>query len=68
MKMYSWWVSNDSKRHLVERELPEGIDRDSVRLLGEKEDQRLRHMLNRGEIQDYLVEINSERALWRWDK
>lgn len=66
MKLYLWWIAKDSKRHFVERELPEDIDRQSAHLLGEKEDQRLRRMLNRGEIQDYQVEINGERLVWLW--
>ena len=57
MTLHSWWMTNDFKGHSTDSELPEGIDSKTARLLAKKEGRRLWHMLTRGEIKDYQVEL-----------
>ena len=57
MTLHSWWMTNDFKGHSVDSELPKGIDSQTARSMAEKEGRRLWHMLNRGEIKDYQVEL-----------
>lgn len=57
MTLHSWWMTNDFKGHSFDAGLPKGIDSQTALSMMKEESRRLWHMLNRGEIKDYQVEL-----------